>query len=157
IPFEMVHDRLLDAEHIDRFKLLILPNIAALSDAQCDQLRQYVARGGSLLATHETSLYDEWGVRRKDFGLTDLFGVKYNGRIEGPMQNSYLRLEDKQHPILAGFGDTERIINGVRRVDVSPVNGAHSNPLLTLIPSYPDLPMEMVYPRTPKTDIAEIY
>ncbi len=33
IPFEMVHDRLLDAEHIDPFQVLILPNIAALSDA----------------------------------------------------------------------------------------------------------------------------
>jgi hypothetical protein len=54
----MVHDRLLDAEHVDRFKLLILPNIAALSDAQCAQLRAYVARGGSILATHETSLYN---------------------------------------------------------------------------------------------------
>ena len=33
IPFEMVHDRLLDAAHIEQFKTLILPNIAALSDA----------------------------------------------------------------------------------------------------------------------------
>ena len=33
IPFEMVHDRLLDAEHLAPFKTLILPNIAALSDA----------------------------------------------------------------------------------------------------------------------------
>jgi hypothetical protein len=156
IPFEMVHDRLLDPEHIDKFKLLILPNIAALSDAQCDQLRRYMDRGGSLLATHETSLYDQWGVRRQNFGLSDLFGAKYNGRVEGPMQNSYLRLENKQHPILAGFGDTDRIINGARRVDVSPV-GTNPNPLLTLIPSYPDLPMEMVYPRVPKTDIAEVY
>src|SRR5262249_23597844 len=47
VPFEMVHDRLLDREHIDRFKLLILPNIAALSEAQCTQLREYVQRGGS--------------------------------------------------------------------------------------------------------------
>jgi Hypothetical glycosyl hydrolase 6/Beta-galactosidase trimerisation domain len=156
IPFEMVHDRLLEPEHIDKFKLLILPNIAALSDAQCDQLRRYVQRGGSLLATHETSLYDQWGVRRQNFGLSDLFGAKYNGRVEGPMQNSYLQLENKQHPILAGFGDTDRIINGARRVDVSPT-GANTNPLLTLIPSYPDLPMEMVYPRVPKTDIAEVY
>ena len=156
IPFEMVHDRLLDPERIDRFKLLILPNIAALSDAQCDQLRSYVERGGSLLATHETSLYDQWGVRRQNFGLSDLFGAKFNGRLEGPMQNSYLRLENKQHPILAGFGDTDRIINGARRVEVTPV-GPNPNPLLTLIPSYPDLPMEMVYPRVPKTDIAEVY
>ena len=137
IPFEMAHDRLLDAEHVDRYKLLILPNIAALSDAQCDQLRQYVARGGSIVATHETSLYDEWGVRRRDFGLGDLLGVKFNGRLEGPMHNSYLRLETdpatgKRHPILAGFEDTERIINGVRRVDVSAIGGATVP--LTLIP-----------------------
>src|SRR5256885_2195962 len=31
VPFEMVHDRLLDAEHLAAFKTLILPNIAALS------------------------------------------------------------------------------------------------------------------------------
>ena len=38
IPFEMVHDRLLDAAHIDQFKTLIFPNIAALSTAQCEQI-----------------------------------------------------------------------------------------------------------------------
>ena len=79
IPFEMVHDRLLDAAHVRQFKTLILPNIAALSDAQCRQLREYVTRGGSLVATYETSLYDEWGVKRKDFGLSDLFGVSFTG------------------------------------------------------------------------------
>jgi hypothetical protein len=161
IPFEMVHDRLLDAEHIDRFKLLILPNIAALSEAQCGELRAYVKRGGSLLATHETSLYDEWGVRRQSFGLGDVFGVRFNGRTEGPMQNSYLKLEKdsgsgRYHPILAGLEDAGRIINGVWRVDVSPL-ASYPNPPLTLIPSYPDLPMEKVYPRQPKTDIPEVY
>src|SRR5207237_1586059 len=72
VPFEMVHDRLLDPEHIDRFKVLIFPNIAALSTQQCAQLRGYVQRGGSIVATYETSLYDELGVRRADFGLVDL-------------------------------------------------------------------------------------
>ena len=161
VPFEMVHDRLLGREYVDKFKLLILPNIAALSNEQCDQLRQYVKRGGSLLATFETSLYDEWGVRRQDFGLADLFGVSYNGKIEGPMQNSYLRLEKdaasgKAHPILAGLDDTERIINGVWRVEVA-AREKFPSPPLTLIPSYPDLPMEQVFPRVPKTDVAEVY
>jgi hypothetical protein len=161
IPFEMVHDRLLDPEHVDQFKLLILPNIAALSDAQCSQLGEFVARGGSLLATHETSLYDEWGQRRSDFGLANLFGVSFRGRLEGPMQNSYLRLErdaatGQAHPILAGLDETSRIINGVWRVDVEP-RESFPNPPLTLIPSYPDLPMEKVYPRQPRTEIAQIY
>lgn len=157
MPFEMVHDRLLDAAHIGRFKLLILPNIAALSRVQCEQLREFAARGGSLLATYETSLYDEWGVRREDFGLADLFGAHYAGRIEGPMQNSYLRLEhETRHPILAGLQDAPRIINTVRRVDVRPAAPAAAAPL-TLIPSYPDLPMEQVYPRVAKTDIAQVF
>ena len=49
IPFEMVHDHLLDAAHLSPYKTLILPNIAALSDAQCDQLRAFVKNGGSLI------------------------------------------------------------------------------------------------------------
>src|SRR5262249_12417845 len=74
IPFEMVHDRLLDAAHLSPFKTLILPNLGALSGAQCRQLEDFVRRGGGLVATFETSLYDEWGVKRKEFGLADLFG-----------------------------------------------------------------------------------
>ena len=38
VPFDMVHDGLLDAEHIGRYRTLILPNIAALSTKQCGQL-----------------------------------------------------------------------------------------------------------------------
>jgi hypothetical protein len=161
VPFEMVHDRMLEAAHIDRFKLLVLPNIAALSDAQCEQLRAYARRGGSLLATGETSLYDEWGRRRKNFGLAEVFGARFNGRLEGPMRNSYLRLEKdaatgRFHPVLKGLEDAGRIINGVWRVDASPA-GMYPNPPLTLIPSYPDLPMEKVYPRQPRTDIPGVF
>ena len=121
----MVHDRLLDADQIDRFKTLILPNIAALSDDQCRQLRAFVDRGGSLVATYETSLYNEWGERRSDFGLADLFGVSFRGRTPGPMRNAYLRLENdagtgKRHPILAGLDDAPRIIHGTSRLDVVP-------------------------------------
>jgi len=157
VPFEMVHDGLLDGNRIDRFKLLILPNVAALSEAQCGQLRDYVKRGGSLLATHETSLYDEWGVRRKDLGLGDLFGVEFKTPVEGPMQNSYLRLEHTtRHPLLAGLEDAPRIINGVYRLGVA-AREKFAPPPITLIPSYPDLPMEKVYPRVEKTDIPEVY
>ena len=160
IPFEMVNDRLLDAEHLKPFKLLILPNIAALSETQCEQLRQYVKSGGSLVATFETSLYDQGGKRRQNFGLTDLFGVSYNNRVEGPMKNSYLRLKSdlktgRFHPVLKELEDAYRIINGIWRLDVRPRLDFPSP--VTLIPTYPDLPMEHVYPRKPETDIQEVY
>ena len=159
IPFELVHDRLLDAAHISQFKTLILPNLAALSDAQCDQLRAFVNNGGSVIATYETSLCDEWGVRRKDFGLADLFGVSWKGRTEGPMKNSYLRLEHdsaRGHPLLKGLENALRIVNGVWRLEVEP-RAQFAQVPLTLIPSYPDLPMEKVYPRVEKTDTAEVF
>ncbi|MBX2875461.1 MAG: beta-galactosidase trimerization domain-containing protein, partial [Saprospiraceae bacterium] len=159
MPFEMVNDRLLDAEHLEPFQLLILPNIAALSDDQCAQLKAFTERGGSILATFETSLYDEKGVRRNDFGLSDVLGVSTSGKVEGPMKNSYLRLkadsDGKFHPVLEGLEDAYRMINGIHRVEVTP-NTLFPSPI-TLIPTYPDLPMEHVYPRQPETDTRELY
>jgi hypothetical protein len=159
VPFELVHEAYLTDESLDRFRLLILADAAALSNAQCDAIRRYVARGGSLLATFASTLYDELGQQRGDFGLADLFGVSFGGRIDGPMQNAYLRLaaeaSGERHQVLDGFGDTTRIIHGVHRLDVQPRAEAPSP--LTLIPTYPDLPMEDVYPRVPHTTTRELY
>jgi len=160
IPFEMVNDRLLDAGHLEPFKLLVLPNIAALSDAQCEQLKEFVKNGGSIFATFETSLYDQEGKRRRNFGLTDLFGVSYKDRVEGPMKNSYLRLKSDSetgrfHPVLNGLEEAYRIVNGIWHLDVK-ADVDFPSPV-TLIPTYPDLPMEHVYPRRPETDIREVY
>jgi hypothetical protein len=160
MPFEMVNDRLLDEEYLKPFRLLILPNIATLSEIQCNHLRKFVERGGSLVATFETSLYDENGRKRSDFGIGDLLGVSYDQGVEGPMRNSYLRLKSdptsKQfHPVLRDLEDAYRIINTIHRVRVKP-HSAFPSPV-TLIPTYPDLPMEHVYPRIPETDIRELY
>lgn len=161
IPFEMVHDRLMGAEHLARLKTLILPNTAALSDEQCQQLRAFVERGGGMVATFETSLYDERGARRPDFGLAELLGVSFRRRAAGPMRNAYLRLETDpdtghRHPLLDGLDDAPRIIHGTWRLEVDP-RVHFPRPPLTLIPSYPDLPMEMVYPRVPKTETGEVF
>jgi len=159
IQFEMVHDQLLEPAHLAHYRTLILPNIAALSDAQCAELREFVKSGGNLIATYETSLYDEWGKRRKNFALADLFGVDWTGKTEGPMLNSYIRLEHEALPhnqLFAGLEDAPRIINGVARLEVTPRETFAETPF-TLIPSYPDLPMEKVYPRVEKTDISCLY
>jgi hypothetical protein len=143
--------------HLADFKTLLLPNITALSEEQCRQLRDFVGHGGSLIATHETSLRDEWGAPRKNFGLADLFGVDYGGRTEARMQNAYLRCEhESHHPLLRGLEDAPRIIHGTARVEVKAREKFGAMPL-TLIPSYPDLPMEKVFPRVQKTDIAQVF
>ena len=117
---------------------------------QCEQLRAFVKRGGGLVATYETSLYDEWGDRRKTSAWRTCSALTSAGATEGPMQNAYLRLEHDRRPAAtrccAGLEDAPRIIHGVSRVEVTPRAGFAAAPL-TLIPSYPDLPMEKVYPR----------
>lgn len=161
VPFDMVHDRTLDAEHISRYRTLILPNIAALSMGQCSQLRAFVEGGGSLIATHETSLYDEWGVRRSDFGLASLFGASFDGQIDTNVHNSYLNVDKdpdsgRFHPLVRGLEDANRVINGVNWVHVKPTAESRYSPL-TLVPSYPDLPMEEVFPRIPRTNTPGVF
>jgi hypothetical protein len=161
VPFDMVHDRLLDAEHVAQYRTIILPNIAALSVEQCRQLSDFVERGGSIIATFETSLYDEWGSRRADFGLAALFGASFDGRIETNIHNSYLNVEKdpdtgRFHPLVAGLEDATRIINGTNWVHVR-ANAPQKYSPLTLVPSYPDLPMEEVYPRIPRTNIPGVF
>jgi hypothetical protein len=159
VPFDLVHEALLTPDRLAQYKLLVLADAAALSDAQCEAIRQYVSQGGSLLATFASSLFDEYGTRRADFGLGDLFGVSFAGRVEGPMHNSYLNLESdasgRRHPILDGLDGTPRIINGVFRLDVRSAATVPSP--LTLIPQYPDLPMEDVYPRVRHTDTPGVF
>lgn len=152
VPFEMVHDGTLDAAQVDRYRALVLPNIAALSDAQCRQIEAYAERGGGVVATFETSLYDEWGRQRADFGLARLFGCSFAGEVERRMQNSYLRVEHGSgHPLVKGLEGAPRIINGVARVHTKQAGGGGAP--LTLVPSYPDLPMEHVWTDVQRTDI----
>ena len=154
IPFNLADERQLSPDYIDRYQVLVLANVAALSDAQCGQLRDYVNRGGSIVATHETSLYDEWGKRRANFGLADLFGCDFAGKVDERMQNAYMAVHGP-HPLTAGFDDTPRIMAGTKLVHVTPRGGAQ--PVLTLVPSYPDLPMERVFTNTRDSATPMVY
>ena len=78
IPYLPVHVDDIDSMPA-ALTVLILPNVGALSDAQAASIRRFVERGGSLVATGQTSLYDEWGDPRADFALADLFGCHLAG------------------------------------------------------------------------------
>jgi Hypothetical glycosyl hydrolase 6/Beta-galactosidase trimerisation domain len=153
IPFEMADDRQLEPQHIARYRVLVLADIAALSDKQCQQIRDYVAAGGRIVATGETSLYDETGRKRANFGLADLFGCDYV-KTDAGVKNSYLTPRHP-HPLTRGLENAPRIIAATQQITVKPHDAAKQP--LTLVPSYPDLPMERVYTMTPQTDIAMVF
>jgi hypothetical protein len=157
IPVDSVHEDLLADSDLDRFKVLVLSGAACLSDRACEQIRAYVRRGGGLVAMFESTLYDELGRKRQEFGLADVFGVNAVGTTQGPLRNSYLRFaKDSRHAVLRGFEDADRMINGVYRVPVRATASFPDKPVLFVAP-YPDLPMEEVYPRDYHKNVPELY
>src|SRR5262249_3851551 len=147
--FDFIHQDDLASLQPTRYRALLIPNAAYLSDRQCGEIKRYAAAGGSVWATFETSLYDEWGDRRSAPRLADLFGVRSAGDAIGPPGISYMRIE-RRHPITAEFDGTSLLPGAETRL---PIRATDSSPLvLSVVPYYPAFPPEMVYPRTPHTD-----
>ena len=146
--FDFVHQENLTPETLSRYRAVLIPNAAYLRDAECDAIRRFAASGGSVLATFETSRYNEWGDPRPDLALADVFGASLAGNVIGPFDNSYMRIE-KPHPIVEGFEGTQLLPGPEYRLPIRP---AGSEPLaLTVVPHYPAYPPEMVYPRVSQT------
>ena len=94
---EVVLDDHLEAGEIGGYGAVILSNAACMSDRSVERVREYVSEGGVVIGTHETSLYDEAGERRKDFGLAEVFGASYAG-VHGkelPFTTRPLKMNDR--------------------------------------------------------------
>ena len=138
IPFELVHEAFLTPDRIDRFKLLILADRAALSDAQCAAIRSYVEprRQRARHVRH-------FALRR---ARTAAAGLRPRRPVRRVVRRARSRARcrtrispsrrdpqtGRRHPVLDGMEDTSRIINGVFRVAVRPAQSFPSP--LTLIP-----------------------
>ncbi|MBM3801135.1 MAG: hypothetical protein FJW26_02360 [Acidimicrobiia bacterium] len=83
---DIVFDEQLKRENLSAYRVLFLSNSACLSDRQVDEIRTFVAQGGTLIATHETSLLDELGQKRSDFLLSDVLGVNYHSTPKGAVR-----------------------------------------------------------------------
>ncbi len=141
VPFEFVSDQAMTVDRLGGFKVVVLANAEQLSDDQCATLQSYVEGGGSLVAAYQSSLYDENGNQRTDFGLGDVLGVRLT-EASRPVQNNYIALTDA-HPLNSGFEGTTRIIGGTHIIGVA----SDAVTPFRFIPDFPDLPMEEVYQR----------
>ena len=139
--FDFVHEADLELESLKKYSSLILPNIALLSDHQVKVLEEYVNSGGSLLATFETGLFDEWGNPRKEFALSNIFDVTLKEDYKGPVGKIFYSNIKHHHDIVKGFGDTDRLPGGEYHIPVN-APGEH---ILTVVPPYPNGIPEMVY------------
>jgi Hypothetical glycosyl hydrolase 6/Beta-galactosidase trimerisation domain len=146
--FDFVHEDRLDPERLSKYRALLLPNIAMLSERQCQQIRDYVNSGGSIMASFETSLYDENLNPRPNFGLAELLGISKAGDVVGTNGNAYYGRIEHEHPILAGFADTNWLPGAQTRIPLKPV----PQPVLTVVPGFVQYPPELAYPSPSHTD-----
>lgn len=146
--FDFVHEDRLELEKIKKYHALLLPNVAMLSDRQCEQIRDYVRAGGSVMASFETSLYDEDLKPRADFGLADLFEITKAGDVIGTNGNAYYGRIERAHPILDGFANTNWLPGAQNRVPLKPVG----DPVLTVVPGFVQYPPELAYPPVSHTN-----
>jgi hypothetical protein len=146
--FDFVHEDDLGPANLKKYAALILPNTALLSDEQCRQLEAYVAAGGSLLATFETSMYNERGERRSDFGLGKIFDIERAGDVKGTNGNAFYARIERNHAILDGFTDTNWLPGAEFRIPIKPIPEA----VLTVVPGYVAYPPELSYPPEPRSN-----
>ncbi|MDR1536616.1 MAG: hypothetical protein LBU32_01220 [Clostridiales bacterium] len=114
IQFSFVPDLGFSLDSLRNVKVLLLTNAAAISDGHASAIREFVRAGGGLVATYESSLYDEEGARREDFALGDLFGVSFTGIIKDTSTDCCQRVVDPEHGIFEGMQAdlTDVLMNG---------------------------------------------
>jgi hypothetical protein len=184
IPYIPVH-----ADHIERdagkLHALVLPNLGTMTDAQCQSVRRFAEKGGGVLGTGLTSLYDQWGDPRRDFGLGDVWGAHWPEGAPAPSpamrvdaarnhRHSYLRLAPELRSSVDGPrtddeprpGSTRRheVLNGFEETDILGYGGMlyplrvepDSSVPFTFIPPFPIYPPETAWMNPERTDVPGI-
>jgi hypothetical protein len=148
------HYILKEADNLD---VLVLPDLATLSDENLKFIEEFIKKGKSLVFTGAAGMLDELGYIRKNFPLDELTGIKrLTGEVFEPVLpagisfkslgefniHNYMRLPEKRHEILKGFEDTGIIALYGQYYEV------RSDKLETVanfIPPFPVYPPEFAY------------
>jgi hypothetical protein len=102
VPVRILTEYDLEDANLQGVRILVLPNVACMSDRAAEVVRRFVRGGGGLIASFETSLYDPNYKKRPDFALADLLAATYVGTnvVTQRTENLYITL-DTDHPITA--------------------------------------------------------
>jgi ABC-type uncharacterized transport system involved in gliding motility auxiliary subunit len=111
----------------------------SLFDAEVKALQDYLNRGGNLLVMVDpatdpklTSLLQQWGVSLDTRLAVDVSGAGVGLGPAAPIINEY-----GQHPITQDFGNGISFYRLARPIQITPVDGVQSTPLLSTKP-YPN-------------------
>lgn len=120
IPYFPIDARQI-ADKAAKTKLMILPDIAVLSDEELAAIEAYVRAGGSLVLSGATGMLDSLGYPRAHFPLDELLGIRREetqpvsdeeldrsvGRLDlNYDRHNYIRIAEPRHEIFRGFEKT---------------------------------------------------
>jgi hypothetical protein len=90
IPVDALFDESVALETLQNYPIIFLANTAILDQNEVGIFREYVKRGGRLIATLDTSLYDLEGNPLSDYALGEVLGIRYKGKAD--FSTHYYRL-----------------------------------------------------------------
>ena len=92
VPSAVIDDIAAEEGCLGEYDLLFAPNCACMGDDVLEAIDDYVRGGGNLVASFETSMYDQFGDPREGFGLSRVLGAESVGGTFGPMMLDYFRV-----------------------------------------------------------------
>ena len=109
---------------IDGYQALILPNASCLP-AECKAAaRDFVAAGGGLIASYESGMYDDTGLRAQGDDFASVLGVTYSGETLPFELDIYMQMSSA-HPLPTDIPAGKRLPTMGMQVVVEP-DGAHA-------------------------------
>jgi len=90
-----------DLGRLGEYRVLVLPNASCLNTEAKERIRQFVTKGGGVVASYEAGMYDEAGWRQPADDFSEMFGLSYS--LEPPRFGGfdvYMRLaEENKLPV----------------------------------------------------------
>ncbi len=126
----IVYEMMLERYDLSRYEVVLANDVRFVSDAVCDRIREFVKKGGTLVATGQTSLFTEKWEPRGDYALKDLFGVSCQpglaGRFEKPVGKGRVVFYPRSVQEAAAQGNDEALVSQW----LADVEGAQRRPVL---------------------------
>ena len=79
VQFDIIDEKNIRDDDLNKFKVIVLPNVSCLSREESSRIKEFVQNGGTILATMATAFYDENGIKQDMPLLADVFGIEETG------------------------------------------------------------------------------
>lgn len=84
VQYDVLLERDIERGLLKRYPVLLLANVASLSDTQAQAIANYAAAGGWVVASFETGFFDESGHRRETPALAQVMNLRLADQRESP-------------------------------------------------------------------------